>query len=91
MHTEYLETDGDTIENIEKDRADADIIVDTNRQPTDIEKYKEEEAKRRLLRRDTKKNPLYVDKLDDALRIAENGQKIFIEASDTNGIYGNEK
>ena len=52
-------------------------------EPTDITKYKNEEAKRRLLRRDSKKVPIYVNKLDEALRLAENGQKIFIEA----GVY----
>ena len=83
LHTAFLETDGDTIDNIERDRTEADIIIDTSKEPTDISKYKDEEAKRRLLRRDTKKVPLYVDKFEDALRLAENGQKIFIEA----GVY----
>ena len=83
LHTAFLETEGDTIDNIEKDRSEADIIIDTSKEPTDISKYKDEEAKRRLLRRDTKKVPLYVDKFDDALRLAENGQKIFIEP----GVY----
>ena len=35
------------------------------------------------LRRGGKKVPLYVDRLDEALRVAENGQKIFMEA----GVY----
>ena len=35
------------------------------------------------LRRGGKKVPLYVDRLDEALRVAENGQKIFIKA----GMY----
>ena len=83
LHTAFLETDGDTSDNIDKDRAEADIIVDTSKEPSDINKHKEEEAKRRLLRRNTTKTPLYVNKLDDALRLAENGQKIFIEA----GVY----
>ena len=32
------------------------------------------------LRRGGKKVPLYVDRLDEALRVTENGQKIFMEA-----------
>ena len=35
------------------------------------------------LRRGGKKVPLYVDRLDEALRVTENGQKIFMEA----GVY----
>ena len=80
LHTTLLETPGDSVENIQRDREEADIIVDTDKEPTDITKHKNEEAKRRLLRRDPKKVPLFVNKLDDALRLAENGQKIFIEA-----------
>ena len=51
LHTAYLETDGDTPENIEVDRASADIIVDPTCTPTDVNVSKEEDAKRRLLRR----------------------------------------
>ena len=80
LHAAYLETDGDTLENIEKDRADANIIVDPNCTPTDIVKSKEEEAKRRLLRKETKQEVIFVKQLDQALRVAEDGQKIFIEA-----------
>ena len=36
-----------------------------------------------MLRRGGEKVPLYEDRLDEALRVAENGQKIFIEA----GMY----
>ena len=36
-----------------------------------------------MLRRNQEKVPLFVNKLDEALRLAENGQKIFIEA----GVY----
>ena len=82
LHTALLETAGDSGENIQRDRDEADIIVDTEKEPTDITKHKNDEAKRRLLRRDPKKVPLYVNKLDDALRLAENGQKIFIEAGE---------
>ena len=83
LHVAFLETEGDTKDNIERDRAQADIIVDTSREPTDVSRYKEEEAKRRLLRKNKEKVPIYVNKLDEALRLAENGQKIFIEA----GVY----
>lgn len=72
-----------TKENIERDRAEADIIVDTSQDPTDVKRHKEDEAKRRLLRRNTEKVPIYVNKLDEALRLAENGEKIFLEA----GVY----
>ena len=82
LHTALLETAGDSLENVQRDREEADIIVDTDREPSDITKHKNEEAKRRLLRRDPNKVPLYVNKLDDALRLAENGQKIFIEAGE---------
>ena len=82
LHTNLLETAGDSPENIQRDREEADIIVDTEKEPSDITKHKNEEAKRRLLRRDPNKVPLYVNKLDDALRLAENGQKIFIEAGE---------
>ena len=49
LHVAFLETEGDTKENIERDRTDADIIVDTSREPTDVKRHKEEEAKRILL------------------------------------------
>ena len=65
------------------DRANADIIVDPNCTPTDVTKSKEEEAKRRLLRKEHKRQPIFVKQLDEALRLAEDKQKIFIEA----GIY----
>ena len=83
LHTAFLETDGDTSDNIARDRAGADIIVDTSKEPTDVSRHREEEAKRRLLRKNKEKVPLFVNKLDEALRLAENGQKIFIEA----GVY----
>ena len=80
LHTAYLETDGDTPENIDVDRASADIIVDLNCTPTDVNIYKEEVAKRRLLKREIKKQPMFVAQLDEALRLAADGQKIFLEA-----------
>ena len=83
LHTAYLETDGDTPENIEMARASADIIVDPDCTPTDVTIYKEEEAKRRLLKRESKKQPIFVAQLDKALRLAADGQRIFLEA----GIY----
>jgi len=82
LHTAYLETHGDTLENIEKDRTDADIIVDPTCTPTDNTVSKEEAAKRRLLRRENKKQQIFVKELDEALRLAENNQKIFIEAGE---------
>ena len=51
--------------------------------PSDLQTHREDEARRRLLRRGGEKVPLYVDRLDEALWVAENGQKIFIEA----GVY----
>ena len=65
------------------DRASADIIVDPDCTPTDVTIYKEEEAKRRLLKRESEKKPIFVAKLDTALRLAADGQRIFLEA----GIY----
>jgi len=83
LHTSFLETAGDTPENIEKDRVEADIIVDPSCTPTDVRISKEEEAKRRLLRREFKKQQIFVKELDEALRLAEDSQKIFLEA----GVY----
>jgi len=79
LHTSFLETDGETSDHIEEDRKNADIIVDPNCTPTDIEKAKEAEARRRLLRKDDKKQQIYVQQLDEALRVAECTQTIFIE------------
>jgi len=83
LHTSYLESDGDTLENIEMDRVNADIIVDPKCTPTDVVRSKEEEAKRRLLRKEQTKQKIYVNQLDEALRLAEDSQKIFIEP----GVY----
>ena len=83
LHAAFLDTEGDTAANIARDRAEADIVVDTRRPPSDLQTHREDEARRRLLRRGGEKVPLYVDRLDEALRVAENGQKIFIEA----GMY----
>ena len=68
LHTAYLETDGDTLENIEVDRASADIIVDPNCTPTDVTIAKEEEAKRRLLRRESKKLVINLREIQNKLK-----------------------
>jgi len=47
LHTAFLETEGDTSDNIARDRASADIIVDTSKEPSDVTRHREEEAKRR--------------------------------------------
>ena len=51
--------------------------------PSDLQTHRKGEARQRLLRRGGKKVPLHADRLDEALWVAENGQKIFIEA----GMY----
>ena len=42
LHVAFLETEGDTKDNIERDRAQADIIVDTSQEPTDVKRHKED-------------------------------------------------
>ena len=51
----------------------------SGRPPSDLQTHREDEARRRLLRCGGKKTPLNLDRLDVALWVAENGQKISIE------------
>ena len=55
----------------------------SGRPPSDLQTHREDKARRRLLRCGGKKTPLNLDRLDVALWVAENGQKIFIVA----GVY----
>lgn len=82
LHTSYLETDGDSEQNIDLDRKQADIIVDPNYIPkTD---NSEESSPKPEKKKD--KNPpkqIYVTQIDEALRLAKDGGKVFVEK----GIY----
>ena len=51
----------------------------SGRPPSDLRTHREDEAWRRLLQYSGKIGPLYVDRLDEALWVAGNGQKISIE------------
>jgi len=92
LHTAYQETCGDCSETIAKDREEADIIVDPNAEESsglsEEGKAEEEErrAKLRLFRQDVSepKSPrIVVNKIDEALRRAKEGQTIFVEP----GVY----
>merc|ERR1719270_1809667 len=92
LHTAYQETCGDSQDTIAKDREEADIIVDPSavesKSVSEEEKKKEEErrAKLRLFRQDVSepKSPqIVVNKIDEALRRAKEGQTIFVEP----GVY----
>jgi len=91
LHTSFTETDGDTIENIERDRQRADIVVDPNREPTE-DKVEEEDPEKERLKRNRllfrpaereKKEQIVVNQISDALRKAKDGDIILVEK----GVY----
>lgn len=90
LHTSYLETDGDTEDNINKDRENADILVDPGAEPylgeDPTTEEEERRAKLRLFRQDTeepKRKRRVVSRIDEALRMAKEGDTIFVEK----GVY----
>jgi len=85
FHTKLLESEGDTTEIINQDRTAAHIIVDPQFENCTEVEEKEEDSKSKLrsLFRKQEKPVTIINNLQEALRIAGEGDTIFIEP----GVY----